>query len=29
VRVVSYKPITPRKRRIPPPLFAGKVKWGD
>jgi hypothetical protein len=29
IRVVSYKPISPKKRRIPPPLFRGAVKWGD
>lgn len=29
VRVVSYKPTSPRKRLVPPPLFAGRVKWGD
>jgi hypothetical protein len=29
VRVVSYEPVSPRKRVVPPPLFAGRVKWGD
>lgn len=29
VRVVSYKPVSPRKRRFPPALFIGRVKWGD
>jgi hypothetical protein len=29
VRVVSYKPRTPRRRWLPPPLFEGRVKWGD
>lgn len=29
IRVVSYKPVSPRKRALPPPLFAGKVVWGD
>lgn len=29
VRVVSYKPRSPKKRILPPPLFAGKVTWGD
>jgi hypothetical protein len=29
VRVVSYKPANPRKRKFPPPLFEGRVKWGD
>lgn len=29
VRKVSFVPIAPRKRLLPPPLFAGRVKWGD
>jgi hypothetical protein len=29
VRLVSYKPVNPKKRRFPPPLFAGRVRWGD
>lgn len=29
VRVVSYKPTNPRKRLVRPPLFEGRVKWGD
>ena len=29
VRVVSYKPLAPKKRKFPPPLFEGRVKWGD
>jgi hypothetical protein len=29
VRVVSYKPISPRKSVVPPPLFAARVKCGD
>jgi hypothetical protein len=29
IRVVSYKPVSPKKRPLPPPLFAGKVVWGD
>lgn len=29
MRVVSYKPTDPQKRRFPPPLFKGAVKWGD
>lgn len=28
-RMVSYKPRDPVKRRLPPPLFFGKVCWGD
>jgi hypothetical protein len=27
--VVSYKPVSLWKRALPPPLFAGKVVWGD
>lgn len=29
VRMVSYKPIDPRRKALPPPLFAGRVEWGD
>jgi hypothetical protein len=29
LRLVSYKPVSPKRRRIPPPLFRGAVKWGD
>jgi hypothetical protein len=29
VRVVSYKPANPRKRLVPPPMFEGRVRWGD
>lgn len=29
VRVVSYKPVAPKKRRLPPLRFEGRVKWGD
>ena len=29
LRVVSYKPINPRHKALPPPVFAGKVEWGD
>jgi hypothetical protein len=29
VRVVSYKPRSPKKRLVPPPMFEGKVTWGD
>lgn len=28
-RFVSYVPVNPSKRKLPPPLFIGKVKWGD
>lgn len=29
VRTVGYKPVAPKKRLIPPPLFRGYVAWGD
>lgn len=29
VRIVSYKPVSPVARKIPPPLFLGESKWGD
>lgn len=29
VRLVSYKPTNPTKRKMPPPLFRGTSKWGD
>jgi hypothetical protein len=29
IRVVSFKPVSPKKRLIPPPLFVGVVTWGD
>lgn len=28
-RFVSYKPKAPRRKGLPPPLFAGCVRWGD
>lgn len=28
IRVVSYKPVSPRTRALAP-LFVGKVVWGD
>jgi hypothetical protein len=28
-RWISYVPVNPRKRLLPPPLFEGRVKWGD
>lgn len=28
-RVVSYVPINPKHKMLPPPLFHGRVKWGD
>ena len=29
VHVVSYVPTDPRHKKLPPPLFRGRVKWGD
>lgn len=29
VHMVSFKPLSPSKRLMPPPLFRGKVVWGD
>jgi hypothetical protein len=29
LRFVSYVPVCPRLRTIPPLLFKGRVKWGD
>lgn len=26
---LSLKPVDPRKRLLPPPLFVGRVTWGD
>jgi hypothetical protein len=28
-RFISYCPIDPRHKVFPPPLFRGRVKWGD
>lgn len=28
-RFVSYKPIAPREKKLPPPLFKGRHRWGD
>ena len=28
-RVVSYVPRDPRVKKLPPPVFAGRSKWGD
>lgn len=28
-RVISYKPINPRQKTCPPPLFKGRAAWGD
>ena len=29
IRIVSYKPLSPSKRWIPPPWFAGRPVYGD
>ena len=29
LRIVSYVPHNPRHKRLPPPLFSGRSKWGD
>jgi hypothetical protein len=29
VRQISYKPVAPVRRWVPPPLFIGRVRWGD
>ena len=29
LRIISYKPIAPRRRRLPPLFFKGRVAWGD
>jgi len=29
VRFISYIPTNPRHKKCPPPLFTGRVKWGD
>ena len=29
LRVVSYKPMTPKHKKVPPPLFRGVSRWGD
>lgn len=29
LRIVSYIPISPRHKPIPPALFSGRSKWGD
>ena len=28
-RAVSYKPLDPRERKCPPPVFRGASRWGD
>jgi len=27
--IVSYVPLDPKARTCPPPLFSGRVRWGD
>jgi hypothetical protein len=27
--IISYKPLTPEERKVPPALFEGRVRWGD
>jgi hypothetical protein len=29
LRLVSFVPTNPKHKKLPPPLFKGKVKWGD
>lgn len=29
LRLVSYVPAQPRHKHCPPPLFDGRVRWGD
>lgn len=29
VRIVSFKPIAPKEKKLPPPLFRGTSRWGD
>lgn len=29
LRMVSYKPLNPRMKHCPPPLFKGQARWGD
>lgn len=29
LRMVGYVPLNPRHKTCPPPLFCGRVKWGD
>lgn len=28
-QIVGYVPLNPKHKRIPPPMFKGRVKWGD
>lgn len=27
--LVSYVPVNPRHKQFPPPVFKGRIKWGD
>lgn len=29
LRMVSYKPLNPKEKKLPPPLFKGRHRWGD
>ena len=29
LRVVSFKPLAPKEKKLPPPLFRGSSRWGD
>lgn len=29
LRLVSFKPVAPREKKVPPPLFKGASRWGD
>lgn len=29
LRMISYVPLDPRHKSLPPPLFVGMVRWGD
>ena len=29
LRVVSFKPLAPKEKKLPPPLFRGASRWGD
>lgn len=28
-QIVGYIPLNPKFKKLPPPIFRGKVKWGD
>ena len=29
LRLINFVPLNPREKKLPPPTFNGKVKWGD